>query len=297
MKKRTVIAIPSDTHCGSTLGLIPPKQFPLHDGGAYEPSRGQKIIWNQWAHNWDIIKGERKGSNLVIVHDGDIVEGIHHDSTQINTSRVEEHENIGSQCMDYAMRSCGFNPSKGDKYYQVSGTEEHAGNGSSSEERVAKDLDGVVPVYERDTFDDEGMHKSGRYTWDRLLRTTNGVLFDIAHHGGSVGQRAWTSENGLYNKIKSIYWECLELGLPIPRYWIRAHFHTYVRAEYRGRRGTITGIMLPGFQIKTGYVYKARGFVMKPADVGMVWIVVEPDGTCHDHVDKIEVEQEEIKEF
>lgn len=296
MSKRTVIAFPSDTHCGSTLGLIPPEPFQLHEGGEYRPSKAQKIIWDQWAHNWEIINKERKGSDLVIVHDGDIVEGMHHDTTQIVTARVDEQETIASLCMDFAMRKSKFNL-KHDKYYQVAGTEEHAGNGSSSEERVAADLDGVVPVYEQTSFDEEGAHKNGRYTWDRLLRTKNGVLFDIAHHGGSVGRRAWTTENGLYNKVKSIYWECLELGLPIPRYWIRAHFHTHVRAEYRGKHGTITGIMLPGFQIKTGYVYKANGYAMKPADVGMVWIVMEPDGTCHDHVDKIEVAQEEIEEF
>lgn len=297
MSKRTVIAFPSDTHCGSTLGLIPPEPFQLHEGGEYRPSKAQKIIWDQWAHNWEIIKKERKNSNLIIVHGGDIVEGMHHDTTQITSSRIEEHESIGQSCMDFAMRKSGFNPDKGDKYYQISGTEVHAGNGSSSEERVAKDLDGVIPVYEKDVFDDEGIHKNGRYTWDRLLRTTNGVLFDIAHHGGSVGQRAWTTENALYNKIKSIYWECVESSLPIPRYWIRAHFHTYVKTEYAGKRGTITGIMLPGFQIKTEYVYRKNGHAMKPADVGMVWVVIETDGTSHYHVDKIEVAQEEIEEF
>lgn len=294
MHRKIVLALPSDTHCGSTLGLIPPTPFQLHEGGEYTPSKAQRIIWNQWEHNWDIIKKERKNSDLIIVHDGDIVEGMHHNTTQITSARIEEHETIGQSVMDFAMRRSGFG--KGDKYFQVAGTEEHAGNGSSSEERVAKDLDGVVPVFENSTFDDEGM-RNGRYTWDRLLRKTNGVLFDIAHHGGSIGNRAWTTENGLYNKIKSIYWECLELSLPIPRYWIRAHFHTYARAEYRGKHGMITGIMLPGFQIKTGYVYKQKGYVMKPADIGMVWIVIEPDGTSRDYVDKIEVCQEEIREF
>jgi hypothetical protein len=292
---KTILALPSDTHCGSTLGLHPPKPFQKHEGGEYVPSKAQRIIWNQWEHNWDIIRNERKGANLIIVHDGDIVEGVHHDTTQITTVRVDEQETVASLCMDFAMQKAKFG--KGDKYFQMAGTEEHAGNGSSSEERVARDLDGVVPVYEQTVFDEDGMHKNGRYTWDGLLRTTNGVLFDIAHHGGTIGNSALTTENGLRNKIKSIYWECLELGLPIPRYWIRAHFHTYVRVDYEGRHGVITGIMLPGFQIKTGYVYKKRGFVMKPADVGMVWIVINDDGSTKDYIDKIEVRQEEIKEF
>ena len=292
---RTVIAFPSDTHCGSTLGLIPPKPFQLHEGGEYLPSKAQRIIWNQWEYNWELIRKERKNSNLIIVHDGDVVEGIHHGTTQINSSRVDEHETIASMCLDFAMQKAKFG--KGDKYYQVAGTEEHAGNGSSSEERVAQDFDGAVPVYENQGFGDK---KNGRYTWDGLLRTVNGVLFDVAHHGGSVGSMAWTTENGLRNKIKSIYFKCVNRKnpAPIPRYWIRAHFHKYLRVDYYGECGTITGIMLPGFQIKTGYVYKKDGGnLVEPAHIGMVWVVVNDDGTSQDYVDKIEVQQEEIQEF
>jgi len=292
--QRTVIALPSDTHSGSTLGLIPAKQFPLKDG-SYDPSPAQRLIWRQWEHNWKLIANERKNSDLIVVHGGDLVEGIHHQTTQVISPRVDDHETASIVCMDKAFRLAGMN--KGDKYYQISGTEEHAGNGSSSEERVAKDLDHVVPVWEEKIFDEDGEKLVGRYTWNRLYREINGVVFDISHHGGSVGQRAWTTENGLYNKIKSIYWTCLESEMPMPRYWIRGHNHRYIRIDYHGKRGTITGILLPGFQAKTGYVYKKMGFDITPAHVGMVWIVVEANGEVHDHIDKIEVEQEKLEAF
>ena len=294
MRKRTILALPSDTHAGSTLGLIPPKQYQLQEGGFYDPTPGQKLVWQQWEHNWKLIKEARKKANLVVVHCGDLVEGIHHETTQIVSNRVDTQENIAAISLDKAFRIAMMD---GDKYYQISGTESHAGNGSSSEERVAKDLDHVVPVWEQTFFDEEGEKKNGRYTWDRLYREINGVVFDISHHGGSVGQRAWTEENGLYNKIKSIYWTCVDNHKPIPRYWIRGHNHKYVRAEYRGRNGIITGIMLPGYQIKTGFVYKKMNFDPTPADVGMVWIEIDENGNSMDFIDQIEVEQEKLEAF
>ena len=188
--KRTVIALPSDTHSGSTLGLIPAKQFPLKDG-SYDPSPAQRLIWRQWEHNWKLIANERKNSDLIVVHGGDLVEGIHHQTTQVISPRVDDHETASIVCMDKAFRLAGMN--KGDKYYQISGTEEHAGNGSSSEERVAKDLDHVVPVWEEKIFDEAGVAKrvytdnerawfynggSGR-TYSELvsdIKTVNGIL-------------------------------------------------------------------------------------------------------------------------
>jgi len=295
MSKRTILALPSDTHSGSTLGLIPPKQYQLQEGGYYDPTPGQKLLWKQWAHNWELIKSIRKNADLIICHCGDLVEGIHHETTQIVSGRVDTQENIADICMDKAFRIA--NMIKGDKYYQISGTDSHAGNGSSSEERVAKNLDYVVPVWEQTFFDEEGEKKNGRYTQDRLYREINGVIFDISHHGGSVGQRAWTTENGLYNKIKSIYWTCVDNQIPVTRYWIRGHNHKYVRAEYRGRNGIITGIMLPGFQIKTGYVYKKINYDPNPADIGMVWIEIDEHGNSTDCVDKIEIEQEHLEAF
>ena len=270
-------------------------QYELQEGGYYDPSPGQKIVWRQWEHNWELIREARKGASLIVCHAGDLVEGVHHETTQVVTNRVDNHENIADLCMDRAFRIAKMK--EGDKYYQISGTESHVGHGSSSEERVASGLDHVVPVWEQEFWDDEGAHKNGRYTWDRLYREINGVIFDISHHGGSVGQRAWTTGNGLRSKIMSIYWSCVNNHIPVPRYWIRGHSHKYVREEYTDVNGTITGIILPGFQIKTGFVYKKMNYDMKPADVGMCWIEIESDGSSRDFCDKIEVIQDPLLPF
>ena len=49
----TVIAIASDLHCGSTIGLCPDTGIELDDGGWYEPSNAQKWLWEEWQNHWD----------------------------------------------------------------------------------------------------------------------------------------------------------------------------------------------------------------------------------------------------
>jgi hypothetical protein len=295
---RYVLALPADEHCGSSLGLIKDKPFQLHDGGTYTPSKAQKLIYKQWIECWKKIALERKKSRLIVINDGDAVEGIHHETTQIISCRTSEHKKAHADCMDDGLNIANFNPINGDKIYYMSGTEEHVGNGSQLEEDVAEDLMGVVPVWEKTILNDKDEEETvGRYTWDHLSIEVNKVLVDVAHHGGAVGRKAWTTSDGLRSTLKSIYFECLELNRPIPRYWVRAHLHNFVHATYEGERGIIEGIMLPSFQLKTGYVYKKFGAQVKPADVGMVYIVVNDDGSSYWRCERMMVEQDTVQKL
>jgi len=304
---RTVIAIPADTHCGSTLGLMTPKPLVVSDENTISPSPAQKIIWKQWEHNWQAVAEERRKSRLIIVQAGDPVEGMHHESPQIMTMREDEHVTIAIHCYDWALRKAKFDSGKGDRYYQIAGTEAHGGVGSRAEEALARDFrnkgdktNGVVPVWEKQVFDDDEDQDiiQGKYTWGGLRRKVNGVLFDIAHHGASVGSRAWTTANQLQNTIKSIYWECLNNKKEIPRYWIRAHYHQYVHAYYEDKQGIIEGFVLPSFQLPgSNYVRRYKGNSLMLADIGMVYWVVEEDGRSYFKPDYITVESDKVEEF
>jgi len=270
MSKRTLIAISADKHSGSSLGLIN-GTFELQDGGSYTPSPLQKIIWKQYEECLDFIKLERKNSRLIWIENGDPCEGIHHQSTQLVSARVDEHEQIASDILDYSFQKVGM--TKGDLAYMTAGTDEHGGNGSQSENRLAEDFNYFIPQYSKES------KKPNRYTWDRLLLKINGVLLDIAHHGGSVGKRAWTSENGMRNLIKSFYLQSLEDKTELPRYWVRSHLHQYVYSGiYSGKHGSIEGFVTPSFQFKTGYAYKFAGHQL--SDIGMLIIGIEEDGHC-----------------
>lgn len=268
--KRTVIAFGADKHSGSTLGLMRPHTFNLHDGGSYTPSPLQKLIWKQYDECLDFVKEQRKHSRLIWIENGDPCEGIHHQTTQLVSGRVDEHEQIATDILDYTFKKVGM--TKGDLAYSTAGTDEHGGNGSQSENRIAEDFDYFVPQFS------EASEKPNRYTWDRLLLKVNGVLLDIAHHGGLVGKRAWTEENGLRNLIKSFYLQSLEDETELPRYWIRSHLHQFVHSgAYSGKHGTIEGFVTPSFQFKTGFAYKIAGSQL--SDIGMLVIVIEEDGS------------------
>ena len=272
----------ADTHCGSSMGLIKPEPFPLHDGGEYNPGPTQLLIWRVWEAAWEKVAKERKGRKLIIVHAGDAVEGMHHQTTQVVSSRLEEHEQIHLDCMDWAMQKSKFDEKKGDAIYYISGTEEHAGNGSRSEETIAGDLDGVVPM------------NDNRKTWDHIRKSVNGVGFDVSHHGANLGNTPLTEENGMYQKLKAIYFDSLNYKQPLPNFWIRAHLHRFAHVRYDGIQGSIDGFVLPSFQMKTGYVYKRFNGRTPPSDLGLVWVYVDADGgsrwdRCLHRVDQDEV--------
>ena len=302
---RYVIAVPADTHCGSTLGLMTPKPLLVSDEISVSPSPAQKIIWKQWEHNWETVAKERKGARLVIVQNGDPVEGMHHNDPQVMTMREDEHVTIAINCYDWAMRKAKFNPKKGDRYYQIAGTEAHGGTGARAEEALARDFrdrgdgeNGVMPIWEKPVFTEGEYQIQGKYTWGRLLRKVNGVLFDIAHHGASVGKRAWTKPNQLLNTIKSIYFECLNNKEPIPRYWIRAHYHEYTHAYYEDKQGIIEGFVLPSYQLPgSSFVRRHCGGSLLLGDIGMVYWVVESDGSSRFVKDVITVKQDKIEAF
>lgn len=268
MNKRTIIAVSADKHSGSSLGLIR-GTFELQDGGSYTPSPLQKQIWRQYEECLDYIKQERKKSRLIWIENGDPCEGIHHQSTQLVSARVDEHEQIASDILDYSFQKVGM--TKGDLAYMMAGTEEHGGNGSQSENRLAEDFNYFIPQYSKES------EKPNRYTWDRLLLKVNGVLLDIAHHGGSVGKRAWTTENTMRALVKSFYLQSLEDKTELPRYWIRSHLHQFVYSGmYSGKHGNIEGFVTPSFQFKTGFAYKIAGHQL--SDIGMLIIGIEEDG-------------------
>jgi hypothetical protein len=279
---KTVIAIPEDTHCGSTLGLILPKQWQRKDGDNYNPNKIQRhIIAPQWAKVWERVAELRKRARLIVVHDGDAVEGTVKTTTKLVSSRNDEQEAIHVDCMDWALKKAKFKP-KTDLLYYVEGTDYHVDVDAQSEERIAKDLGAIpfLPPSEPDGHD-------GKWTHNHLRLNVDGVLFDIAHHGPNPGTRAWTKANALKAIIKSVYFDCLDDGDPIPRIWHRAHFHEFAEATYRGSSGKITGICGPAFQAVTRFGSKMSK-ATKKASVGMmIYIVENGQVTIEDHFIKV----------
>ena len=286
-KQRHVIAIPADLHSGSKVALITGDQWEFVDEGIYLPSESQKIIAQQWDIAWTYVASLLKTKllqikpKLSIFVAGDSIEGIHHEQSQLITARRDEQERIHIAAMRRAFELSGFD-SRQDELRYISGTSVHDGVGSSSAERIARELLGV------DKLD-------GHVIIDHLRREINGVLLDIAHHGPGLGLRRWTRSNPLRLALQDYYFQCLELNQPIPRYYIRAHRHQYVTTDVRhsiSGQITLEGFLLPSWTMKNDFAQTQS--VNSLANIGMLIIVVEPDGNTWWHCEYITYDQDKI---
>ena len=74
------IVVISDTHLGCQLAVC--KKIRLDGGGHYNPSRLQKTLYAWWNIFWnEWVPEATKGEDFILVHNGDIIDGIHHKST------------------------------------------------------------------------------------------------------------------------------------------------------------------------------------------------------------------------
>jgi len=263
--KDTLLVTFGDTHCGSTRGLMLPKGVEDVDGNIILPNPLQKIIIQQWYECWNMVKEKRKGKRLVIVCMGDSVEGIHHDTTQVVSRRVESHEEIATEMYDEALRIADFG--SGDLLFFLSGTEEHTDSGSQSEERVARDFSHIAIIDKTNS----------RYTWEMLRLNINGVLCDFAHHGASPGMRHHTKENSLRYTLRSLASDNIDSGEAVPNLVFSAHCHALVMSgKIYANKYEIEGVIIPSFQFKTGYAIKV--FPYKLSDIGLVTTAISKDG-------------------
>jgi len=282
-KKRTVIAVPTDTHCGSKCGLISlSNPYSMSDGGTYTPKFGQKLLWKQWEECWQHIAELRKHSRLIVVHCGDATEGLHHDLSELITLQPDDHKQIHIDAMDYALQKAKYSSGNGDLLYYISGTPAHCGKGNTYTNDVAKDF-GAMPRFEN------------CYHWGYLPLKVNGKLILFAHEGVARGRMAWTSENALRGYVKSVMFDAIGYGREVPRFIVHAHRHKHVRSGIVSLYGhECEGIILPAFQSKTDLVYKK--YPLELSDVGMVYIIVEEDGSISFGSDMTHIEQDPIQE-
>lgn len=291
--KDTIIAVVSDMQVGSTVALCPPK-WNLNDGGTYHASPGQKIIHRQWVKSAKIINDaltEGLGrKRLVLILNGEPVDGDHHGTPQLITKTKQDQIDMAIALLDEWLQVAGYDPKRGDCMYLIRGTTAH----ESGEviEQIGRDIDGVVPVRK----DSTSLTKDGRYSWEKVRRTVNGVLFHIAHHGFNRGSRAWTTSNSIFHALKSMYFTALDYGYDIPDYVIRSHNHVYTKALFQGRTKMMHGCITPCWQLKTHFGNR----VASNEDIntiGMIYYEVLKSGASKHFTEFIEVEDTPVQEF
>jgi hypothetical protein len=282
--KRTIVAVVNDLHVGSPFAISPARWL-LHDRTEKRPNELQEHILAHWCACWGNVAKLRKGARLVIVVIGDAIEGLHHETTEITTSRIDTQEAMAVAVIESAMKIAKFS-NRGDVIRFVNGTPAHDGCGSASLERVARD------VLDRDAND-------GTPSSANILRlNVNGVRFDVTHKPGSgPGSRAHTLGNAFHGWLRSLYFSALEEGQPPPRYVLTAHHHNYLRRDVHATRGHVamTGIICPSWKVKDEHVYRVAPFAL--SSIGMLAFDVQPDGAVQEHVWLLPVTQDAVEEL
>jgi hypothetical protein len=255
-KKPVIIAITSDLHCGSTLGLCPDEGVRLDNGGAYTPSKAQLWVWECWRKFWkDVaVKRSEQKAELRCVFNGDAVEGDHHHTSEIISRNPEPQSYVSERVFSVPLEL------KPDRVFVVRGTEAHVGPAGCAEESLGRRIQA------------NRNEATKTWSWWHLRFEVYGVRFDFQHHG-RTGTRPWTRASVVGALAAEIFYEHSAAGYPAPHLAIRSHRH--VHADSYDASPTRV-IQTPAWQLKTAHAHKVAPESI--ADIGGIIITVYPDG-------------------
>lgn len=283
---KALIVVVNDLHQGSPFALAPAR-WRRPEGNELPLNELQHQILEHYVHCWQRIRMMRRGARLIVVVDGDVVEGQHHGSTQTVISNIATQEAMAVAVIESGLQIAKFNPAKGDSIRFVSGSDAHDGQDGQSMERVARAVLGLDP------------QDSTRASSNILQLSVNGTRFDFTHKPGSgPGNRNHTKGNSFTAWLKSLYDIALESGKQPPRYVITAHHHEYLRRDAYRADGNVavTGYIAPAWKVKDSFVHMVAPFAL--SNVGMLVFEVAADGKVTEHNDwRITIEQDQVEEL
>jgi hypothetical protein len=245
MSKKSIhnLVVVSDTHCGCRLALCPPESVQLDDGGTYRASKFQKQVWGLWREFWESwVPGVLKGEPYDIVHNGDVIDGTHHQSTTQISQNIQDQLLIAEQVIRPIVEKAR---KSGGNYYHIRGTDAHVGKSSNYEEMLARAL-GAVP-------NSEGQH--ARYDlWKRVGES----LVHLLHHIGTTASAAHEA-SAVNAELTAEYVEAARWRKDPPDFIVRSHRHRYIGLDFDSARGIAAAVVTPGWQGKTPFAWKIAG--------------------------------------
>ena len=237
-KIRNIIVV-SDTHCGCRLGLCPPS-VQLDDGGTYEASDNQRKVWSMWEEFWcEWVPHVTRGEPFVVVANGDIIDGVHHQSTTPISHNLQDQRRICRTVFEPVRDVCEG------RLYIIRGTEAHGGKSGSDEETVA-DVLGAIP-------NEQGQHAR----WDLWLSIGN-RLIHFLHHIGTTGSNAYEG-TAIGKELVEEYAEAGRWGRGRPDCIVRSHRHRHMEVRIPTNMGYGISFVTAAWQLKTPFLWKGAG--------------------------------------
>lgn len=259
-KSRAVVrnlVVVSDSHCGCKLALCPPGKFQLDGGGHYLPSEFQLKMWSLWREFWDVwVPQVTRGEPYDLVHNGDAIDGVHHNSTTQISHNLEDQIRLAELVLGPEVAKC---KRKGGTYYHIRGTEAHVGQSGENEERLARNL-GAKPNAE------------GQYArFDLWKRVGKSCLVHLLHHIGTTSSAAHEA-SAVNAELTAEFYEAGRWNREPPDYIVRSHRHRSIAVEVDSAKGYAAAIVTPAWQLKTPYVWKIPGARVSEPQLGGILI-------------------------
>ena len=250
------IAVVSDTHVGSHFGLCPPEGLRLDTGKYESQNKFQETTWRFWMDCWNewLPSQTRKVKRRILVHNGDIIEGDHHNQVSAVSNLTDQSKNAVSILKPVVEMF--------DKFYSIRGTEVHGGIGEQQTELIAQALGA------------EKESETGNYSRQELWLEVGGVITQFAHHIGMTSSAAYETSAPMRELVATLL-EAAQWGRPLPHIVFRSHRHRYTRVPIPTEKGDIELVVTPCWQLKTPHVWRVDR--MRMPHIGIVLALIEDE--------------------
>lgn len=259
--KDTIHAVLSDLHSGSNHALFLDRSWSGTDENTHHPRGKQIEIRAQFEKYSELVRNARQGKKLRVIHNGDAIDGNHHQSGDVCTLNPFEQAEIHVEIMEGFKKLVDWQ--QGDEIYYTRGTKTHV---EQAENSIGKMMN-AVPDGEF-------------YVWDFLPLVTNGVLSWFVHHGPGAGDGP-NEGNAVRNWLRNIQINAGKDEDSVPDIVYTGHVHnpTYSTFVWRNKMNfkSMHGIITPSWQAKTSYAWMKAP--VSKNKIGGVIQEIKADGT------------------
>jgi hypothetical protein len=234
---------------------MPPEGVELDDGGAYLPSDPQRWLWDKWDGDdglWTQVARLRDRLKVKSWHlalNGDLVDGDHHNTSQIVSRHPDAQMDIAKACL---MVPLVQGPSS---VVVTRGTEVHVGKSGSAENSLAR----WMAHQGHKVIGDDVTGQPSHWEFEGIYA---GARVNLAHHG-KMGQKPWTRGNATLSSAAEMIIDRAVSGDPIPHLALRSHYHRWAES---GTNFPVRFVQLPAYQLATAFVHRIAAGSL--ADIG-----------------------------
>ncbi len=186
-------------------------------------------MWNDfWKWSYALMDNQP----FILVHNGDIIEHVHHRTTALSSHNIATQKRLARE---FLKPHCD----RAAKYFQIKGTEAHAGQSAEDEEELAESLGAV-----RD-------ESTGQYSrWELWIKLAK-ELIHFSHHLATTSSTAYESSAPM-RELVAAFVEAGQWNMRPPTMIVRSHRHRYIEVKPPNARIVVT----PAWQAKTPFVFK-----------------------------------------